>query len=176
MGNKKIFYMVLFINLLLFIIGIVGYNVVTGKPTLFTESLKKEERMKEIQKVNMEMKVQYTMKKEENINKGNNNDVVLIESLDSKSLESQNKENFNKEFEFVNINFTRNLSQGMTGDDVKKLQYLLKSKGYYTDDITGTYDLKTKQAVIKFQKANGILQTGIAGQVTLKSLINNERP
>ena len=61
------------------------------------------------------------------------------------------------------------LSQGSRGQEVIKLQQALKDKGY---DITvdGVYGAKTREAVIKFQKDNGLTPDGIAGANTLSKL------
>ena len=61
------------------------------------------------------------------------------------------------------------LSQGSRGQEVIKLQQALKDKGY---DITvdGIYGAKTREAVIKFQKDNGLTPDGIAGAKTLSKL------
>ena len=71
---------------------------------------------------------------------------------------------------YENVKFTRDLYPGMTGDDVKKAQYLLKKAGYYKGDINGKYDTSTKNAVIAFQKDNAVRQTGNVGEKTREAL------
>lgn len=56
---------------------------------------------------------------------------------------------------------------GSTGNEVIKIQTKLKNWGYYSGDIDGIYGSKTREAVKKFQKNNGLTQDGIAGTKTL---------
>ena len=65
---------------------------------------------------------------------------------------------------------SRYLGAGDKGDDVLKLQKLLSEKGYLTATPNGYYGVGTKSAVQKFQKANGIKQTGNVGQATKDAL------
>ena len=58
-----------------------------------------------------------------------------------------------------------NLKTGSTGAAVTRLQQKLREL-LYDVDVTGTYDAKTKAAVIKFQKLNGLSADGIAGKAT----------
>ncbi len=62
------------------------------------------------------------------------------------------------------------LSLGARGEEVKKLQQVLKEKGYEIGEIDGIYGAKTKEAVIAFQKENGLKIDGIAGPETLNKL------
>ena len=59
---------------------------------------------------------------------------------------------------------------GSRSDEVKKIQQVLKSKGYYEGNIDGIFGTATKKAVISFQKDNGLKADGIAGKNTLKAL------
>ncbi len=53
--------------------------------------------------------------------------------------------------------FSRLLNTGSSGEDVKKLQTVLKNLGYFNyPTITGFFGAVTKEAVIKFQRANGL--------------------
>ena len=61
------------------------------------------------------------------------------------------------------------LSQGSRGQEVIKLQQALKDKGYEVT-VDGIYGAKTREAVIKFQKDNGLTPDGIAGAKTLSKL------
>ena len=61
------------------------------------------------------------------------------------------------------------LSQGARGQEVIKLQQALKDKGYNVT-IDGIYGAKTREAVIQFQKDNGLTVDGIAGEKTLQKL------
>ncbi|MBQ9252028.1 MAG: peptidoglycan-binding protein [Clostridia bacterium] len=53
---------------------------------------------------------------------------------------------------------------------VKTIQKKLKSLGYYSGSIDGDYGSGTKKAVIAFQKANGLKQTGNVNSATLEKL------
>lgn len=63
------------------------------------------------------------------------------------------------------------LSQiGSSGAEVRAIQEKLKERGLFTVGVTGYYGEQTKNAVLKFQKQQGIKQTGVAGPATLKAL------
>ena len=63
------------------------------------------------------------------------------------------------------------LSQvGSRGKEVTAIQEELKARGLFTVGVTGYYGEETRKAVLRFQKQQGISQTGIAGPVTLKAL------
>jgi hypothetical protein len=66
--------------------------------------------------------------------------------------------------------FTRNLSLGMQGYEVTKLQERLKREGCYDYAITGFFGAITKGAVQKYQAKHGISTVGIVGPSTRKSL------
>ena len=67
----------------------------------------------------------------------------------------------------------RTLSKNDTGDDVTALQLKLVEKGFLTaDQVSGTYLTSTENAVIAFQKANGLTVDGIAGEKTQHALFN----
>ncbi|MCD7742110.1 MAG: cell wall hydrolase [Ruminococcus sp.] len=61
-------------------------------------------------------------------------------------------------------------SLGSSGAEVKAIQERLKERGLFNDDITGYYGEKTEAAVKRFQKQQGISQTGTAGPQTLAAL------
>ncbi len=61
-------------------------------------------------------------------------------------------------------------SYGSRGAEVRAIQERLKERGLFHEDITGYYGDKTREAVLRFQKQQGISQTGTAGPVTLKAL------
>lgn len=63
-----------------------------------------------------------------------------------------------------------NLTQGSKGDDVKKLQTILKARGYYTREIDGDFGQYTKKAVIRLQQAQGNSQDGVFGTKTCSTL------
>ena len=59
---------------------------------------------------------------------------------------------------------------GSSGTEVEEIQRVLKERGLFKGEITGYYGEQTRQAVTKFQKQQGLKQTGIADEVTLKRL------
>ncbi|GGB42807.1 peptidoglycan-binding protein [Fictibacillus barbaricus] len=73
------------------------------------------------------------------------------------------------------------LKQGITHQDVKELQSILKTKGYFNYHETTTYfGPVTKKAVMDFQRANGLVVDGIVGKNTYSKLleksVQDERP
>jgi peptidoglycan hydrolase-like protein with peptidoglycan-binding domain len=62
------------------------------------------------------------------------------------------------------------LKEGSSGPLVKQLQQALKNKGFDPGVLDGVFGLGTKDAVRKFQKANGLVADGIVGQKTWKAL------
>lgn len=63
-----------------------------------------------------------------------------------------------------------NLSQGSKGDNVTKLQTILKARGYYNRQIDGDFGKYTKKAVIRLQQAQGNSQDGVFGPKTCSKL------
>ena len=55
------------------------------------------------------------------------------------------------------------LRQGSKGSAVAELQQLLQSKGFYSGKIDSDFGAGTTNAVLKFQKANGLVPDGIVG-------------
>ena len=62
------------------------------------------------------------------------------------------------------------LQKGSSGDAVRALQENLKTLGYYTGTVTGTYGNLTKEAVRLFQRDNGLASDGVAGPRTLAKI------
>ena len=62
------------------------------------------------------------------------------------------------------------IASGLTTSQVKTVQTKLKNWGYYTGTVDGIYGTKTKTAVVKFQKNNGLTADGIVGTNTAKAL------
>jgi hypothetical protein len=58
------------------------------------------------------------------------------------------------------------LRQNSTGPDVIRLQQDLQELGYYSGAIDGNFGPITKQAVIDFQQARGLIADGIVGPIT----------
>lgn len=65
------------------------------------------------------------------------------------------------------------LRNGSTGTAVKTLQQRLKELGYYSGSVDGKFGDGTEQAVIAFQKANGLTADGVAGTKTITKLYSN---
>ncbi|MBE6837850.1 MAG: spore cortex-lytic enzyme [Ruminococcus sp.] len=59
---------------------------------------------------------------------------------------------------------------GSSGAEVKAIQQALKDRGLFNTNVTGYYGEQTQAAVKRFQKQQGISQTGVAGPQTLKAL------
>jgi peptidoglycan endopeptidase LytE len=75
-----------------------------------------------------------------------------------------------KALTYAQVNGSDTLKYKSTGDSVKKLQSRLKELGYYTGAVNGRYDNSVVAAIKRFQKYNGISQTGIAYSTTLAVL------
>jgi rare lipoprotein A (peptidoglycan hydrolase) len=63
------------------------------------------------------------------------------------------------------------LGRGATGDDVRTLQQILRSRNYGTLAATGTFDDPTEQAVKNFQLAAHVAVDGIVGPQTRPALV-----
>ena len=59
---------------------------------------------------------------------------------------------------------------GSRSDEVVAIQQKLKEKGYYNYTVDGIFGTRTRNAVISFQRDNGLAVDGIAGVNTLKAL------
>ncbi len=59
---------------------------------------------------------------------------------------------------------------GSTGSEVRQIQTKLINWGYLNDKVDGIYGTKTRDAVIAFQKKNGLTADGIAGPATLQAM------
>jgi len=67
--------------------------------------------------------------------------------------------------------FTKLLSIGSTGSEVKALQQRLKNDGLFTGSVTGTYGSQTEAAVKKYQLKHNLSQAGVVGPAT-RALLN----
>ena len=63
------------------------------------------------------------------------------------------------------------MKKGARGNITKLLQEKLVSLGYNTNGIDGIFGSATKNAVISFQKSNGLVVDGIVGQNTWRKLL-----
>ncbi|WP_243112561.1 MULTISPECIES: spore cortex-lytic enzyme [Acutalibacteraceae] len=59
---------------------------------------------------------------------------------------------------------------GSTGTEVRQIQTRLKNWGYYSGAVDGVYGTQTKNAVIYFQRKNGLTADGVAGPATLSAI------
>ena len=66
------------------------------------------------------------------------------------------------------------LRNGSTGEKVESLQTRLTELGYYQGEIDGQFGAGTREAVIAFQKRNGLDADGLAGEETLRKLNSPE--
>ncbi len=69
-----------------------------------------------------------------------------------------------------NCGVTTKKVSGITQSETIQIQTNLKNWGYYSGEITGSYDWATKQAVIKFQQSNGLNPTGAIDGATAQAL------
>ncbi|MGM9648969.1 MAG: peptidoglycan-binding protein [Butyricicoccaceae bacterium] len=80
--------------------------------------------------------------------------------------------------EDVSLQYTEQLSEGMTGTPVRILQYMLAVVGaYYPEvpylsNIDGVFGPQTRDAVIAFQRLRGLTPDGIVGRETWNALYN----
>jgi len=66
------------------------------------------------------------------------------------------------------------LHNGSQGEKVWKLQERLQALGYYMDAVDGQFGPGTRDAVVAFQKKNGLDADGLAGEETQKVLYSEE--
>ena len=64
------------------------------------------------------------------------------------------------------------LKEGDAGDAVAALQQRLKELDYRDTETDGTYGPGTAEAVMKFQKASGLMRTGMADRITIETLFS----
>ncbi len=62
------------------------------------------------------------------------------------------------------------LRQGSKGGEVKEVQRRLKLWGYYNGNVDGVFGAGTREAVVSFQKKNGLKADGVVGKATYKAL------
>lgn len=70
----------------------------------------------------------------------------------------------------MKLNTSETLMEGSSSEEVRKMQTMLASLGYYNGNKTGNFGPKTVEAVKAFQKAKGLTQDGIAGKKTLAAI------
>ncbi|SHJ57009.1 gamma-D-glutamyl-{L}-meso-diaminopimelate peptidase I . Metallo peptidase. MEROPS family M14C [Hathewaya proteolytica DSM 3090] len=62
------------------------------------------------------------------------------------------------------------LKENDRGNKVSKLQSILRQLKFYKEPVDGIFGAKTKEAVINFQKSNGLLDTGIVDDLTMDAI------
>ena len=67
------------------------------------------------------------------------------------------------------------LRRGSRGSFVRYLQFMLKIEGYNLGSVDGVFGAQTENAVLSFQRANGLTADGIVGPATWEKL-NNFNP
>lgn len=98
---------------------------------------------------------------------GTNETTVVKEENQSKNIQSQNNK---VDGDYSQIKFTKPLRKGSKGEDVKKLQALLKKKGHYIGEITGDFGNDTEIALKKFQASIKVIEDGVLGPGTWTKL------
>ena len=59
---------------------------------------------------------------------------------------------------------------GTSGEEVRQIQTKLKNWGYYNGAVDGLFGPSTRDAVVSFQKKNGLTPDGICGTKTLAAM------
>lgn len=91
---------------------------------------------------------------------GDINDVVMVEDGADSDASLEGTE------------YSRKLTRGAKGTEVKQVQQRLTDLGYFTGPISGNYMNQTMEAVKKFQEINGIKVDGITGEDTWSVLFS----
>ncbi len=68
------------------------------------------------------------------------------------------------------------MKMGRTGPDVAALQGRLSALGFWLGTPSGTYDILTFEAVLAFQKVEGLQRDGFAGPASLAAVATAKRP
>ncbi|MEW6497680.1 MAG: peptidoglycan-binding protein [Cyanobacteriota bacterium] len=68
------------------------------------------------------------------------------------------------------------VQQGDRGEEVTAVQQRLQQLGYYKTTVTGYFGSLTKEAVIQFQQAKGLVPDGIVGANTLAAMGGQPQP
>ena len=69
-----------------------------------------------------------------------------------------------------NESVTAYSQKGSQGSEVEAVQQTLKDRGLFNAEVTGYFGEKTEEAILRFQKQQGLAQTGVADNATLKRL------
>lgn len=71
---------------------------------------------------------------------------------------------------YIDTSYARTLYWGSRGQDVRDVQNKLKQWGYYDGSLDGIYGSGTYNAVVKFQRKNGLKADGVVGANTKSAL------
>ena len=145
--------------------GVVGYKLINDSSCYFNYKKavsKAEEKVKvdEASKPSTETNSKTNTEKEQTA-QGNNNTTANNQGTETPAPVQENQ--------YANVKFTKALGEGSTGDDVKKLQEILKNKQYYNGEISGIFNGDTKKALMAYQKDKKLWADGILGPGTWKT-------
>lgn len=59
---------------------------------------------------------------------------------------------------------------GQSGSEVRRVQQKLKQWGYFTGTVDGVFGQQTYDAVVRFQKKNGLMADGVVGSSTAAAM------
>ncbi len=88
----------------------------------------------------------------------------------ARSSESSSSDSSGRVLGASTYDFSVDLELASTGADVLALQQVLKSEGFFSEEPTGYFGLKTQAAVRAYQASHGIAQTGVVGPKTRAAL------
>ncbi|WP_139903885.1 peptidoglycan-binding domain-containing protein [Clostridium thermarum] len=134
-------------------------NVFNGKPNYLTYK-------KEIRAIEEKLEQKEKEKDQQEVKEDK-----PLEEEESKNADSVNTQVTAPENTYETVQYTRLITLGVQGDDVNRIQYLLKQKNLYNGEITGIYDEATRAAVVEFQTANQLDADGVIGLGTWSKLI-----
>lgn len=95
------------------------------------------------------------------------NDLVVADNKDEKDIASTGAEN-EEDAETVPTSFAK----GDSHDEIIKIQNRLAELNYYNGEADGSFGEMTEKAIIAFQAANGITQSGEANEYTMNVLFS----
>lgn len=75
-----------------------------------------------------------------------------------------------------NYKFTQDLELGSKGKDVEELQQFLKNQGFFESEINGVFDSATRQSLIKYQRAIGVVSITGRLDTETRDFINSFKP
>ena len=95
---------------------------------------------------------------------------TAVKSNSSAKIDSGSKSSSGRDTKDIASTGYTTLENGHTGEAVRKLQQKLKSLGYYTGSVDGTFGDGTEAAVMAFQLKNNLTVDGKAGPATQRVL------